>query len=1038
MNTRILTILFTLSTVSLLISAGMGQIFYLSAAPAQGINLYVCTSGSDQANGQSAAPFATLEHAMEVAAQEIAKDNQRDIIVFLRGGLHAIHQTLVIDRRFSMADGSRFTIRSYPGQQAILSAGKAINQWTRTDLPGNIWVADIPVGHHNLTLYQRGSVLPRARGAGFVPLRQYDTWHTPHKDTIEFPSGALQNFPDIAHAEMVVRTSAAWAMHIVPLISVNEAENYAKVQEGVYSLGRIRHRPSPADSMWVENVLSVLDEPGEWVVHPDEGKLYYWPDDDGSPGEVLLPMLSEIIRVEGDIDMDGPEDIPVRGIHFKGLSFMHADRVATPGDIYQMGLQHGWDVFDAPNAMLRFRGAENCSVVDCFFGVAGDNGLRLDLHAQDIVIKQNLFANLGGAATVFAGYGLGTKDVNKNNQFINNHIHHVSQLKWDRPALFVWQSGSNIIRGNLIHHIPYIGLSISCRTNFLGQGEGWGTRREHEIQSQILYRGREWRGYEGWILRERYWHGRDNIVENNEFFAVMERMGDGNAIYISGTAGGNIIRHNHIHNVWSDSMGAAIRCDDDQHETLIEGNIIRAMTSGIWGISIKGRNDVINNFMMDLHQASDQRHYGMLTFQTFHPDGAIVKNNIFVTDQPDNTRPVLAGSGRRLVGTNQVVQQNFPIDLSLSEVENNLFWSDSPMVGIPLFFSAGGEGWLADWQSNVIAGVTVLNPDKVLLSNARGYDNQVQHSRSASLMHNGQWLLLERSFANQPIQSGEIWVSFLSHRSHTNSHADRSGIFFPITTDKGQDGLFIGVRARQFGIGTSSGFLNLVDAPGNSADRTHHILARIQLDTNRVEMWLNPRDMRSIGNLGTPDLVDDSRVLVAIDPNFHFRLEGQNNQVSNHMDDFRIAWGTNESRLLQSLATGRPVDGVSLALDNFAISDAISLPLDWAQDYLVHAQANGFEMGSLSGDPLFVDPEAGDFSFLADSPALALGIKPLSTADMGLDRSHWDPRLAERSSYVADRFLNLALAQRELVLSGAGVDRAGQILEQVDDLKYIP
>jgi len=360
------------------------------------------------------------------------------------------------------------------------------------------------------------------------------------------------------------------------------------------------------------------------------------------------------------------------------------------------------------------------------------------------------------------------------------------------------------------------------------------------------------------------------------------------------------------------------------------------------------------------------------------------------------------------------------------------------MAGIPLFFSSGGEGWTEDWQSNVIAGVTVLDPNKVLLSNARGYDNQVQHSRSASLMHNGQWLLLERSFADQPVRSGEIWVSFLSHRSHANSHADRSGIFFPITTDKGSSGLFIGVRARQFGIGTSSGFLNLVDAPGNSADRTHHIVARIQLDKNRVEMWLNPRDMRSIGNLGAPDLVDDSRVLVAIDPNFHFRLEGQNNQVSNYMDDFRIVWGSNESRLLQALATGRPVDGVFLALDTFAISDAISPPLDWAQDYLFYAQANGFEIGSKSGDPLFVDPATGEFSFLPDSPASSLGIEPLSTVNMGLDRSNWDPRLAERSKYVANRFLQVALEQRELALGGEGLNRAGQIRETVDDLEYIP
>ena len=40
------------------------------------------------------------------------------------------------------------------------------------------------------------------------------------------------------------------------------------------------------------------------------------------------------------------------------------------------------------------------------------------------------------------------------------------------------------------------------------------------------------------------------------------------------------------------------------------------------------------------------------------------------------------------------------------------------------------------------------------------------------------------------------------------------------------------------------------------------------------------------------------------------------------------------------------------------------------------------------GDPLFVDPAGGDFSFRPGSPALALGIEPLDVSKMGrLDRN---------------------------------------------------
>ena len=47
-------------------------------------------------------------------------------------------------------------------------------------------------------------------------------------------------------------------------------------------------------------------------------------------------------------------------------------------------------------------------------------------------------------------------------------------------------------------------------------------------------------------------------------------------------------------------------------------------------------------------------------------------------------------------------------------------------------------------------------------------------------------------------------------------------------------------------------------------------------------------------------------------------------------------------------------------------------------------QGDGVDANSRAEDPMFVDPENGDFSFRPGSPALALGIEPLDTAKMGL------------------------------------------------------
>lgn len=49
-------------------------------------------------------------------------------------------------------------------------------------------------------------------------------------------------------------------------------------------------------------------------------------------------------------------------------------------------------------------------------------------------------------------------------------------------------------------------------------------------------------------------------------------------------------------------------------------------------------------------------------------------------------------------------------------------------------------------------------------------------------------------------------------------------------------------------------------------------------------------------------------------------------------------------------------------------------------------RAVGKEKASLVGDPLFIDPENGNFGFKEGSPALKLGIERLDVSKMGLKK----------------------------------------------------
>jgi len=606
------------------------------------IEIYVSTDGADLADGSISNPFATLPQAVTALRDRRSSGTTAPATIYLREGRHQLDETLVL----SIDDGAGtngsvvLTIAAYPGETPVLSAGVPVTGWKLLDagdseLPsdaiGKVWVAEMPSGLERFhTLFDANGRLQRARDEGFFPTKTGD------KRTLHFPDGRLKNWDNIGDVEIQVRPFRPWVINMLPLESVDEATGIARTGVSAsYEMGNLPawvHNAQGA-SVWVENVLEALDEPGEWVVNTHSRRIYLWPSDpaaDGSPHEILAPSTSELIRVEGSIDYAGPEDTPVRGIVLSGLTFTHGDRYAWTNDEDRLGwgMQHDWDMFDRPTAMLRFRGAEYCQVVNSKFMDSGGSGVRLDLHAQNIRIENNEFAHLGEAGILLAGYGPGTKDVNHHNDVINNYIHHFSEITWHSPGIWAWQSGYNNIAHNNLHHSGYAAVLITTRVepHRSRTGEGGMTVRRNEIADELV-EGVE-RNYASWKIREKYNHSRHNVFEYNEISHSVQKLSDGNGIYVSGAGTGNIIRYNYLHDNVSGSLPAAIRCDDDQHETLIFGNVLFNNGGFAAAIATKGVNDIINNFIVDPVVVP---RFGYISFEWVPVTGSKVNRNIIVS-----------------------------------------------------------------------------------------------------------------------------------------------------------------------------------------------------------------------------------------------------------------------------------------------------------------------------------------------------------------------------------------------------------------------
>ncbi|WP_145081396.1 right-handed parallel beta-helix repeat-containing protein [Aureliella helgolandensis] len=628
-------------------------------------DFYVSVDGSDSWSGMLAAPnaqksdgpFATLERARD-AVRELKKQNTTDLVVLIREGTYQLTNTIVFGLGDSGVGTSTITYAAYPGETPMFSSGRAIQGWEPVagGLPGlpesaqgNVLVAKTSARF--LTLYDADGRLPRARSERFVPKGS--------ATELRFPKGQLKNWPNVEDVEILVRPTRLWTMNVLPLVSVDEEAGVARTAiPATYGMNKI--------GCWVENVLEELDEPGEWALNTKDGKVYLWPRSSWHEGKptVMAPQLIEYIRVEGTIDKEGPKDIPVRNLCFRGITFQHGERYTLAAD--DAGLQHDWDMFDKDNALVRLRGAENCAIEQCHFLHSGSGAIRVDLHGQNNKITGNHIAHMGGGGVLLCGYGPGTKDVNKNNLVYNNAIHHVGEIYWQSPGIYICQSGENRVANNLIYHTNYTGLIVSGIIHrFITRGnkrESQRTIRWHELAG--LPKNPEPDDVRPFL------HTRNNLIECNEIHHAMKILGDGNGIYVRGAGPGNVIRRNYIHHLVSVINGqSAIRTDGGQKDTLIAENLIYKCKSQ--GVTLKLNNRFENNIVADV--IAPRGIY--LKIVEGPMQGASNKRNIYYSPLADCTFISEPGGGTGNVGEDR--RGRVPARMKDIDSDNNIYFCKS-------------------------------------------------------------------------------------------------------------------------------------------------------------------------------------------------------------------------------------------------------------------------------------------------------------------------------------------------------------------------
>ncbi|GMQ58438.1 hypothetical protein AN1V17_28330 [Vallitalea sediminicola] len=577
---------------------------------------YVSPDGNDLNSGTETQPFASLEKARD-AIRELKNSSGLPvggIKVYLRQGEYNLTNTFTLTPQDSGEAGSPIIYEAYPGEKPVITGGREINGWTKltTQVPGitneaagNLWVADVQQNWRTHYLYVNGESKQVAR--------KYNTdiwsnWYKFYNNQNEYgpaePGGqlykfrddvSLENLPNNGDVEMNLLPVRYWNT-IAVIKDIDTVNNTVRAHSKNPYLPWIDTLDPYQDAGYCNllNAIPFLDEPGEWCINSQDGKIYYWPEDGTMNGkEAIAPVLYELIRFQGDEEQQQWQN-QVHHIELRGLTLMYTDRMPEdqwPDEWLKRNCEN-------PDAALVLQGARDCIIEGNVISKSGTYAITLNNYAQRISIIGNELNNLGCGGIQIFGYGPGTTDLNKNHVIERNYIHDTGEGGYSHSAsISIYGSNNNTIKYNYIYNIPYIAINISganykeinkrhtnsysCFDTY-GNCEAQYKLRFDELPDEDLTRE----------SARQYYHSDNNVIEYNIVDEYMMLMDDGGALYAWFCGNNNIYNKNIVYKSNPGKhMLYPLYMDDGVDNTTISNNMVWSSGQNL----NKGDNQWLNN-----------------------------------------------------------------------------------------------------------------------------------------------------------------------------------------------------------------------------------------------------------------------------------------------------------------------------------------------------------------------------------------------------------------------------------------------------------
>lgn len=282
-----------------------------------------------------------------------------------------------------------------------------------------------------------------------------------------------------------------WNDNVVGVQSIDKEKNEITLKPPYTRYGLLK-----GGAFFALNVLEELDQPGEWYIDHQKGKLLFWPPGPIEEGSVFVSLLDSAMMVFEN----------TRNTTLKGITFG----------------------FSRSNSII-IQGGENNVITGCDFKNLGGIAIQINGGIKNGVNGCNLYDLAAGGISLRGG---DRRSLTSAGNFVTNtHIHHFGNwLKTHQSAITLGGVG-NYIAHNLIDHGPGTGIMLSGNEHILEYNE------LHHLGQEMADVGAFYMG--------RNWTQRGNIVRYN-FFHDLSGPGANyvNAVYLDDFTSGTIVHGN--------------------------------------------------------------------------------------------------------------------------------------------------------------------------------------------------------------------------------------------------------------------------------------------------------------------------------------------------------------------------------------------------------------------------------------------------------------------------------------------------------------